>query len=101
MTTPSSTDEARCHIIVRGRVQGVGYRHFALQTARRLGLKGWVRNRINGTVEIVAQGKRAAIEAFLEALRRGPSMAYVTAVEATWEPPRPDEESLFRVRGTR
>jgi len=101
MTTSSPGDDARCHVTVHGRVQGVGYRHFALQTARRLGIKGWVRNRINGTVEIVAQGKRATLEAFLEALRRGPAMAYVTAVEVTWEPPHPDEEGHFRMRSTR
>ncbi len=94
-----NTDEVRCHITVRGRVQGVGYRNFALQTARRLGIKGWVRNRINGTVEIVAQGRRAAVEAFLEALRRGPALAYVTAVETDWQTPHPDE-TTFRMRST-
>jgi len=93
------SEKARCHIIVRGRVQGVGYRNFALQTARRLGIKGWVRNRINGTVEAVAQGPRAVVEAYLEALRRGPAMAYVIAVEVEWQPPQPNE-STFRVRGT-
>lgn len=95
----STAEETRCHITVRGRVQGVGYRNFALQTARRLGIKGWVRNRINGTVEIVAQGQRPVVEAYLKALRRGPAMAYVTAVETEWQPPQPDE-GIFRVRGT-
>ena len=96
----SSSDEIRYHIIVSGRVQGVGYRHFALQTARRLGIKGWAHNRINGTVEIVAQGRRPVIHAFLEALRRGPAMAYVTSVETTPQTPQP-EETTFRLRATR
>ena len=95
----SPDNEMRLHATVRGRVQGVGYRNFALQTARRLGLRGWVRNRIDGTVEVAAEGPRAVLEAFLKALRRGPAMAYVTAVDAEWESPQ-GESIPFRVRGT-
>ena len=98
MTSPAM-NEARLHATVRGRVQGVGYRNFALQTARRLGVRGWVRNRIDGTVEVVAEGPRSVVEAFLAALRRGPAMAYVTAVETEWEAPQ-GEAAPFRVRGT-
>ena len=94
-----TTEQARFHAFVRGRVQGVGFRNYALQTARRLGVRGWVRNRIGGAVEVVAEGRKATLEAFLQALRRGPAMAYVTDVEVTWEAPQ-GEEGPFRVRGT-
>ncbi len=96
-----TAEEVRAHAFVHGRVQGVGFRNFVLQTARRLGLKGWARNRINGTVEVVAQGPKPAVEALLKALERGPALAYVTQVEVAWETPRPDEASPFRLRATR
>ncbi len=91
--------QARFHAFIRGRVQGVGFRNYALQTARSLGVHGWVRNRIGGAVEVVAEGRKPVLEAFLKALRRGPAVAYVTDVEVTWEPPQ-GEKSPFRVRGT-
>ena len=65
---------------VQGFVQGVGYRHFALHAARRLGLSGWVRNRSDGTVEALISGSPDAIEAMLAALRRGPPGARVRSV---------------------
>ncbi len=99
MSTEPPENQARFHAFVRGRVQGVGFRNYALQTARRLGVRGWVRNRIGGAVEVVAEGRKTTLEAFLKALRRGPAMAYVTDVEVTWEPPQ-GEEGPFRVRGT-
>ncbi len=70
-------------LTIRGRVQGVGYRAWAGDAARALGLVGWVRNRTNGTVEAVASGDDAAIAQFIEACGQGPRMARVTAVEAT------------------
>jgi acylphosphatase len=70
------------HVIVRGRVQGVGFRWFVRTEARRLGLAGWVRNLPDGTVELRAAG----IESFLASLRtaigRGPDNAHVTDIEA-------------------
>ncbi|NPA92698.1 MAG: acylphosphatase [Chloroflexi bacterium] len=96
-----STAEVRAHAFVHGRVQGVGFRNFVLQTARRLGLKGWARNRINGTVEVVAQGPKPAVEALLKALERGPALAYVTQVEVSWETPQPNEQTPFSLRATR
>ena len=68
-------------LIIRGRVQAVGYRAWALDEATRLGLAGWVRNRADGTVEAVAAGDDAAVEAFIAACRRGPGLARVTAVD--------------------
>jgi acylphosphatase len=67
--------------IVRGRVQGVGYRFFAMRAARSAGVVGTVRNLPDGNVEVFAEGTAAAIAAFLDELKRGPSYARVTAVD--------------------
>jgi acylphosphatase len=68
-------------LIIRGRVQGVGYRWWAQAEARRLGLGGWVRNRRDGTVELLAVGPAAAVEQLLDACRHGPSSSEVTTLE--------------------
>ncbi len=65
------------HAIVRGRVQGVGYRFFAERAARDLGVHGWVRNLPDGSVEAVAEGEDEAIARFLARLREGPRGARV------------------------
>lgn len=75
---------ARLHVIVRGLVQGVGFRHHTIEAARHLGLTGWVRNTRDGAVEALAEGDRMKLQQWLEALRRGPRGAHVTDVEATW-----------------
>ena len=62
------------HVFVEGRVQGVGYRDFARRTARRLSVKGWARNRMDGTVEVFAVANAASLEAFLAELSRGPGL---------------------------
>ncbi|MGD9615341.1 MAG: acylphosphatase [Alphaproteobacteria bacterium] len=62
---------------ISGRVQGVGYRAWTLQTAARLGVRGWVRNRANGTVEILVTGDEPAVAAMIEACRVGPRAARV------------------------
>lgn len=67
---------------VRGRVQGVGFRWYARENARRLGLAGWVRNRDDGSVEVAASGAAQAVGRFLEDLRRGPAGARVDDVIA-------------------
>lgn len=64
-----------------GRVQGVSYRWWAVETARSLGITGWVRNRRDGSVEALAIGAVDAVDAFVEACRRGPSAARVEQVE--------------------
>ena len=67
--------------IVRGRVQGVGYRYFALHAARRAGVVGTVRNMPDGTVEAIAEGTRQAIADFRRELQSGPSYAHVSRVD--------------------
>jgi len=62
----------------------VGFRYFLMREAHALGLRGWVRNRDNGTVEFVAEGPRPDLERLLEAARRGPSHARVSEVRADW-----------------
>jgi acylphosphatase len=66
--------------VVSGRVQGVGFRYFALDAARRDGLAGYVTNRDDGSVEAVAEGEAEAVERFERALRRGPSRSRVEHV---------------------
>jgi acylphosphatase len=65
---------------VAGRVQGVGYRAWAARLASELGLRGWVRNRADGTVEVLATGPEEAVAAMIGAARRGPLAAQVTEV---------------------
>ncbi len=65
---------------ITGRVQGVGYRAWALQTAVRLGLRGWVRNRADGSVEALVIGEEDAVAAMIEACREGPFAARVGEV---------------------
>ena len=69
--------------IVRGRVQGVGFRWFAMRRAEELGLAGWVRNMEDGAVEVVAAGSEAALDEFEQELRRGPRGAQVSHLEST------------------
>ena len=78
---------ARCHLWVRGRVQGVGFRVFALQHAQRWGLAGWARNLPDGRVEIVAEGDIQALEQFVASVRPGPTGARVEDVRVEWEAP--------------
>jgi acylphosphatase len=77
-------DTHRVHAIVRGRVQGVGYRASAQHEGRRLGLSGWVRNLADGSVELEAEGPRAAVEALLAWAALGPPGARVDAVDTHW-----------------
>ncbi len=74
--------------VVRGRVQGVGFRDYVQTRARSLGLSGSVRNLPDGrSVEVIAEGPRHDLERFLDDLRRGPSSAHITAVDTDWRTP--------------
>ena len=79
-------DAERLEAVVRGRVQGVGFRYFVLGLASRRGLLGWVANEADGSVRCVAEGPRPALDDFLAALRQGPPGARVANVEAAWLP---------------
>jgi acylphosphatase len=71
----------RMHIIVRGRVQGVGFRWFVREAARDARLSGWVRNRHDGAVEVEAEGPPAAIEALRDLIARGPDGAVISSID--------------------
>jgi acylphosphatase len=86
------------HLVVRGRVQGVGFRYFVLRRADTMGISGWVRNRVDGAVELEAEGPRTELERLVAAVTRGPAGAHVTAVEQEWIERVPCHRG-FRVTG--
>ncbi|MBN2502025.1 MAG: acylphosphatase [Anaerolineales bacterium] len=95
----TETQAARLQATVSGRVQGVGFRYFVLDAANSLDLTGWVRNRRNGDVEVLAEGERPDLEALLRRLNRGPSSSYVQDVKHRWEAANGEFER-FRIRMT-
>ena len=79
------SERARVRVVVRGRVQGVAFRAATLDEARRLGVRsGWVKNLPDRSVEVLAEGERAAVETLLSWCRHGPPAARVEDVEETW-----------------
>lgn len=81
-----SSTTVRLNAIVDGHVQGVGYRMFVIEQARRLDLTGWVRNRSDGTVEVTAEGTRMDLDELLSALRNGPHLGTVSNIESRFSP---------------
>jgi acylphosphatase len=79
---------ARLEASVRGRVQGVGFRVWALREGMHLGLDGFVANEADGSVRVVAEGTRPQLERLVERLEEGPPSALVERVLARWEPAR-------------
>lgn len=75
------------HAIVHGRVQLVMFRDFTQRKARKLGIKGFVRNLPDGTVEVVGQGEKEALQKLLERLHHGSLLSRVDAVESAWRVP--------------
>ena len=90
---------ARRRVLARisGRVQGVGFRFFARETANEFGITGYVRNLPDGSLEVVAEGEEDVLKEFLEMLRDGPRSARVTDIQVSWGPPS-DEYDLFSVQ---
>ncbi len=82
--------------LVEGSVQGVGYRYFVMREAGTLGVAGFVRNLPDGRVEVIGEGEDAALAAFEDRLRQGPSFARVASVERAAIPPR--ESQGFHIR---
>ena len=85
---PPPNDYASLHAVVRGRVQGVGFREFVISRATAARLTGYVRNLSDGgSVEIVAEGPRTNLDDFLGLLQKGSRLSTVQAVEVHWGPP--------------
>lgn len=87
----------RLHVLVEGRVQGVGFRYATCDKAESLGLDGWVRNLHDGRVEAEFEGERAILESMLEWCKQGPAGARVRNVEVAWETGEPRHNG-FHVR---
>jgi acylphosphatase len=81
-----SGESLRVRIVVRGRVQGVGFRYATVNEARRLGLAGWARNAPDGSVEIVAEGDPTAVRTLIDWCRHGPPSARVASMHHSEEP---------------
>jgi len=97
MTSTEKAIEARRYV-VRGRVQGVGFRWFVEREAHVLGIAGWVRNNHDGSVEVLAQGTRDQLSGLHSRLREGPRAARVDNVEVT--PAQPVSGlTAFRIEG--
>ena len=76
----------RLHAFVSGRVQGVSFRYFVMEAAQQRNLTGWVRNRFDGRVEVLAEGPYEALNELLNQLRLGPRSAFVSNVDYEWLP---------------
>ena len=81
----SKSLENRLHAWIGGQVQGVGFRMFVQERAVSLSIIGWVRNRWDGRVEVVAEGERNQLEQFLGKLRDGPRSAHVSELKFEWK----------------
>ncbi len=89
------TDSTVRHLRIFGRVQGVWYRESMRQEAEQLGITGWVRNRLDGSVEALVQGEAEAIERIIVWARRGPEQAQVTHIDMDENPPQVGQATHF------
>ncbi len=80
----SKEEKVRLHTVVKGRVQGVGFRYFVRERAQALGATGWVRNLADGNVEVMAVALRPTLEELLIALREGPPGSQVSDIQTEW-----------------
>ncbi|HWO38090.1 MAG TPA: acylphosphatase [Candidatus Acidoferrum sp.] len=97
MSSTENIMQAR-RFVVRGRVQGVGFRWFVEREAHILGIAGWVRNNHDGSVEVLAQGTGDQLSGLLSRLREGPRAARVDDVAESEAQPK-DGLNLFRIEG--
>ena len=95
---PKQADLQCRRYLVRGRVQGVGFRFFVEREAHMLGIAGWVRNNFDGTVEVLAMGTREQLMGLRSRLREGPRAARVDAVDESEAKPIPGL-TAFRIEG--
>ncbi|MGD0338196.1 MAG: acylphosphatase [Bacteroidota bacterium] len=82
--------EVRAHILIRGFVQGVGFRYFVYRIGVNLHLQGYVRNLVTGEVEIEIEGDRSLVEEMISQVRVGPRMSHITDVAIEWREPQHD-----------
>lgn len=92
-----SEKPVRLHALVSGRVQGVNFRYYTQREANALRITGWVANRFDGGVEVVAEGEKGTLQKLLAFLQRGPPAARVERVQTDWTAAT-GEFSRFRVR---
>jgi acylphosphatase len=92
-------DVVALEVRVAGRVQGVGFRYFAHDVARRLRIVGYVANQRDGSVRTYAEGPRGVLESFLQLMERGPSGAHVREVRSHWGPAT-GQYTCFRIERT-
>lgn len=86
-------------VFVTGRVQGVGFRYATCRQARQQGVRGWVRNRLDGRVEALLQGDTPAVDRVIAWCHRGPLGASIESVEVSWEEPI-EESTEFEIAET-
>ena len=75
------------HLVIEGSVQGVGFRYYIYELGNRLKLTGWVKNKINGNVEILAEGQRESLDILYSEAKKGPPMAQVVNALIEWRKP--------------
>lgn len=89
--------DARAHVFIKGRVQGVSFRYYTKREAEHQRIKGWVRNLMDGRVEAVFEGPKERVDEIVAWCHEGPPAAHVEVVDVTWEP-RLEGLSDFRVK---
>ena len=88
----------RAHVVISGFVQGIFFRHNTRVCADEFGVRGWVKNRMDGKVEAVFEGEKEKVDGLIRWCHRGPSGARVTEVNVDWEDYR-DEFDSFSIKG--
>jgi acylphosphatase len=86
------------HLLISGKVQGVGFRHFTQKNASTLGLKGWVKNLSNGKVEAMVEGPGKKVDELIEKCKQGPPSAYVKEVQVEAVEQKKSALSEFEIR---
>jgi acylphosphatase len=89
----------RAHVVISGRVQGVYFRSYVREHAVSIGIHGWVRNLLDGTVEAVFEGETESVHRMIEWCQKGPPAACVEHVETNWSTPI-HESTTFELRRT-
>ncbi len=94
----AAEEVVRAHVLVRGKVQGVGFRAFTQFHANRRNLHGWVRNQAEGGVELEIQGPKRSIDTFLQVMNQGPPLSQVLQVMVDWKEPNRQTEGFKILR---